>query len=137
MSHIEERQFEHDRENKRARSEPDLAPLGRRLQLAVSEALAKSYQEGTDLPDVKTLKEVWEEFESHAESQRHHLIGNAVRGRLDADATIGKLDALRWLQRVAYHVWRIDHHLRHSGSEEDTDSANDVSPHQQPGSQRD
>jgi hypothetical protein len=36
---------------------------------------------------------------------------------VDAYSTIGRLDTLRWLRRVAYHVWRIVHHLRRAQPE--------------------
>ncbi len=35
----------------------------------------------------------------------------SVRG-VSPEVTLGKLDAARWLQRVAHHYWRIAHHLR-------------------------
>lgn len=35
----------------------------------------------------------------------------SIRG-VSPEVTLGKLDAARWLQRVAHHYWRIAHHLR-------------------------
>ena len=60
---------------------------------------------------VLRLKQVWEEFETEVENGRHILIDRSARGLADAHATIGKLDTLRWIRRVSYHVWRIMHYL--------------------------
>jgi len=39
------------------------------------------------------------------------LIARTSSGAEDPDRTLARLDALRWLHRVAYHVWRIQVHL--------------------------
>jgi hypothetical protein len=35
----------------------------------------------------------------------------AAAGDLDADVAMERLDAMRWLDSSAYHVWRVVHHL--------------------------
>ncbi len=45
------------------------------------------------------------------DTYREHLLLQASNGRLDKDEAILRLDALRWLHRVVYHLWRIQHHL--------------------------
>ncbi len=45
------------------------------------------------------------------DTYREHLLLMASDGRLDKDEAILRLDALRWLHRVVYHLWRIQHHL--------------------------
>lgn len=42
---------------------------------------------------------------------RERLLMQASTGRLDDEAALQRLDAVRWLHRVAYHLWRIQHHL--------------------------
>jgi len=45
------------------------------------------------------------------DTYREYLLLQASNGRLDKDEAILRLDALRWLHRVVYHLWRIQHHL--------------------------
>ncbi len=99
--------------------ETELAPLGEMLGKAVHQAL----QDIAEIPDLSEmnkeeavfsgdrLKQIWQEFDAHAEQYRHALISSAAGGESDAYSTIGKLDTLRWIRRVSYHVWRIVHHL--------------------------
>jgi phosphate:Na+ symporter len=42
---------------------------------------------------------------------RERLIVSASSGKLDVATVPARLDALRWLHRVSYHLWRIAHHL--------------------------
>ena len=42
---------------------------------------------------------------------RERLLLAASARRLSSEALLARLDALRWLHRVAYHLWRIEHHL--------------------------
>ncbi len=44
-------------------------------------------------------------------SYRAVIIETASRERENADRTLAKLDSLRWMHRVAYHIWRILYHL--------------------------
>ncbi|MDH3668690.1 MAG: hypothetical protein OEN23_17330, partial [Paracoccaceae bacterium] len=45
------------------------------------------------------------------ELYRNRTITLASTGRLEDEAALLRLDAVRWLQRVAYHMWRIQHHM--------------------------
>jgi phosphate:Na+ symporter len=45
------------------------------------------------------------------DTYRERLLVMASSGDLDKDDAILRLDALRWLHRVIYHLWRIQHHL--------------------------
>ena len=45
------------------------------------------------------------------ESYRNRIILWGATGRLDDEAAGARLDAMRWLHRVSYHLWRIEHHL--------------------------
>ncbi|MBW4706805.1 Na/Pi symporter [Roseobacter sp. YSTF-M11] len=47
----------------------------------------------------------------HREVYRHRIFVRASTGQLEDDEAILRLDALRWLHRVAYHLWRIQHHM--------------------------
>lgn len=43
---------------------------------------------------------------------RDATVAALVRGEIDADQALARLDSIRWLHRVSYHIWRIAHHLR-------------------------
>ncbi|MBA5776913.1 Na/Pi cotransporter family protein [Stappia sp. F7233] len=43
---------------------------------------------------------------------REETFDAAALQRVDADTALLRLDAMRWLQRSGYHLWRIVHHLR-------------------------
>ena len=121
-----------EKRSRRAR-ESELEPLGRMLLRSVQEALsnlADIDQSTKKTPEemataVSRLKKTWEEFEIQAEEDRDLLIGQAAIGG-DARLTIGKLDTLRWIRRVSYHVWRIMHYL--SGEAEEEVSAAEMPP---------
>lgn len=44
-------------------------------------------------------------------SFRERTIEAAAAGAIDAETTLLRLEAVRWLHRVTYHFWRISHHL--------------------------
>ncbi len=43
---------------------------------------------------------------------RDQLIARASTGEIDAAEAPRRMDAMRWLHRIAYHVWRMVHHQR-------------------------
>lgn len=70
------------------------------------------------LPDADALlaEERFDRVRDLLRDQRHiyraRTLSSASRRRIDADTALARLDAVRWLHRAAYHVWRILHHLR-------------------------
>ena len=42
---------------------------------------------------------------------RFRTVDAAAEQRLGPGETLARLDAMRWLHRVAYHLWRMQHHL--------------------------
>ena len=42
---------------------------------------------------------------------RERMVVDAARQRVSATATLQRLDSVRWLHRVSYHLWRTLHHL--------------------------
>lgn len=50
-------------------------------------------------------------------SYRARTVAAASRHEIGADAALQRLDGVRWLHRVAYHIWRILHHL-HRGEQQ-------------------
>ena len=43
---------------------------------------------------------------------RDRMVEEAAQQRITAYTALRRLDGVRWLHRVAYHLWRILHHLR-------------------------
>lgn len=43
---------------------------------------------------------------------RHAISELLARGEIDAEQAIAQLDALRWLRRISYHLWRVVRDLR-------------------------
>jgi phosphate:Na+ symporter len=44
-------------------------------------------------------------------AERVELLNQTAAGKWDSTAALDALDAMRWLDRVGYHVWRISHYL--------------------------
>jgi phosphate:Na+ symporter len=44
-------------------------------------------------------------------SHRRHVLDETAAGRLDPDEGMTRLEVVRWIDRLAYHVWRAAHHL--------------------------
>ena len=112
----------------RALSESDLLPLDAELRDAVEEVIVGFGQASTTRHET-TLKNIWQKFDTHAERYRRSLIEDAAAGKRDAYSTIGKLDTLRWLRRVAYHLWRIVHHLSQARLDKEVDDLESFPPH--------
>jgi phosphate:Na+ symporter len=51
------------------------------------------------------------------EDYRAHIIALSVREAASADDVLHRMDSVRWLHRVAYHVWRILYHLERARSQ--------------------
>ena len=109
----------------RLRQETDLEELTAQLRAAIEWAAEKLSSAGLTSHGEPTVearasqslsKQAWQRFESNAESDRQKLIANAASGSLNARETIHQLDAIRWVRRVSYHVWRITYHLTTSDS---------------------
>jgi len=54
---------------------------------------------------------------------RDRLISEAASDRISGETVWVRLDALRWLHRVTYHLWRIRHHLNVLSEEDHPDTA--------------
>jgi phosphate:Na+ symporter len=56
---------------------------------------------------------------------RHTVLRQTAEGHADPEDALHILDALRWLERVAHHTWRIGHYL---SIEADAPALPDVDP---------
>ncbi|WP_417677094.1 Na/Pi cotransporter family protein [Roseibium sp.] len=50
------------------------------------------------------------ELRESRHSYRSETIDKASRDEIATDDAMARLDAMRWLHRVAYHIWRVTHH---------------------------
>jgi phosphate:Na+ symporter len=48
-------------------------------------------------------------------SRRDEVLGLAASGEVEPGDALERLEGLRWLDRVVYHVWRSVHHLAAPG----------------------
>jgi len=66
-------------------------------------------------------------FREERRSYRNELIENLSVGLVQSEMVPPKLDAVRWLHRVSYHIWRILFHLRQvSGHTPGAPAANEL-----------
>ncbi|MAS08326.1 MAG: Na/Pi cotransporter [Ahrensia sp.] len=65
--------------------------------------------------DMAALAPRFDKLRSILRDQRHvvreRTIDSAAHGAIGTGTTLVRLDAVRWLHRTAYHLWRICHHL--------------------------
>ena len=54
------------------------------------------------------LRTLWRD---QRHSYRETIIETASEQGESPDRTLMRLDSLRWMHRVSYHIWRILHHL--------------------------
>lgn len=60
-------------------------------------------------------------------SYRDRVMRAMSRHQIDGDTALLRLDGIRWLHRVAYHVWRIVYHLNVArGGEKRREEINEV-----------
>jgi phosphate:Na+ symporter len=60
------------------------------------------------------LQMLWNAIDERVEPYRREVIERAAAGEATINSTISQLDSIRWLRRIAYHCWRIVHHLQES-----------------------
>lgn len=56
---------------------------------------------------------------------RQRVVSAAAKEEVDTDTALKRLDGIRWLHRVSYHLWRIHHHLARAQQESLNIAAND------------
>jgi phosphate:Na+ symporter len=54
-------------------------------------------------------------------SQRRTILERTAALGLDPDTALDELEAMRWADRLAYHIWRITHHLHQDQAENGLD----------------
>ena len=94
-------------------------------------AVAAELGEASAQLDEKAVRAAWERLDASRRPARERVLARAASGELAAEAALARLDALRSLERVAYHGWRIVHHLRRVAAPADApaEAPEDRPPH--------
>ncbi len=66
-----------------------------------------------DLPEAptKSVEEISSLFAETRKAKRTDIIDEIACGKIDPDAAFSFLEAMRWVDRIAYHIWRAMFHL--------------------------
>jgi len=94
------------------RSDATLAAIGRTLATALTTLSADGFTQ----PNEDAMDRLRSQLRARRSAYRQKMIAMAPDGETDIDTIMQRLDGMRWLHRVAYHVWRILHHLRLASS---------------------
>lgn len=90
----------------------------RRLQ-RLSDMVCEFSRRFAETGDAAALAPRFDRLRVLLRAQRHVVrektIDRAAQGTLGTGATMLRLDAVRWLHRTTYHLWRIAHHLAVAG----------------------
>jgi len=89
-------------------TEPDLSALAKSLRAAAQAPRGAPL----DLRIEKRFDALRQDFREARRRYREKIIAAIARGDMDPDQAVLQLDGVRWLHRVAYHLWRLTHHLR-------------------------
>ena len=61
---------------------------------------------------VEHLNQIRAQFREERRQYREAIITLAVERQIGPSSTLARLDSVRWLHRVSYHLWRIAFHLQ-------------------------
>lgn len=73
-------------------------------------ALAMAADVATE-PDLRAVESTSAWLAEHRRQQRHAIMLAAASGDIEPDAAVGRVEALLWIDRLGYHLWRTCHHL--------------------------
>jgi phosphate:Na+ symporter len=86
-------------------TDPELAPIAHELVTAIKTYLDGQADEAEDRVNI-----IRQQLESTGQTMREATIDLASQGTTDTDTALLRLDAIRWLRRASFHVWRIMFH---------------------------
>ena len=90
--------------------DPQLATITRDLAPAVDE-VREALVHGEQTVREDRLEATWQELQDHGRAYRESVLERVAIEDFDATEAMARLDAARGARRVAYHAWRITHHL--------------------------
>jgi phosphate:Na+ symporter len=108
LDRLIDRCHQHERA-RTVRGDPRLAELGHSLSEALTAARA-SLRAGAPGEAAVRIKPLRDLLKAERRPYRVRTL-ETVGPRFRLNDAIARLDAVRWLHRVAYHAWRIAHHL--------------------------
>jgi phosphate:Na+ symporter len=117
-----------DRLVERLRSAPphgsfddELAGVAAQVRSALAPAAAwlRTEEPPTPLDPAERLSA---ELADRRRRQRVRQLEAAASAELDPDVALERVDVMRWLDAVAYHVWRVIHHLVTRGADTQTEA---------------
>lgn len=79
---------------------------------AMLELLATQVREPLMEPDVERAQAFSQRLADERRTARPAILEATAARKIDPDQALAELAAQRWLDRLAYHVWRTSHHLR-------------------------
>ncbi|MDE0390777.1 MAG: Na/Pi symporter [Rhodospirillales bacterium] len=82
----------------------------RRLSLVLSDALNRS-AEATIASEVERFHRITQLLGQQRRRYRELMVMSAISAEVDTETALMRLDAMRWLYRVSYHLSRIAHHM--------------------------
>ena len=59
-----------------------------------------------DEAPVKSVEETSSLFAETRKEKRTEIIDDIAQGNIDPDSAFRFLEAMRWVDRIAYHIWR-------------------------------
>ena len=62
-------------------------------------------------PPVRIVEAMSRSIAGIRQTQRVEVLELTARGGIDPNLAMGKLEAMRWLDRLVYHIWRAVYHL--------------------------
>ncbi len=78
----------------------------------VLDRLATDLSAERQLPDVAAIEAFSQRQADERRTARPAILAATASCQLDPDAALAALASQRWLDRLAYHAWRITHHIR-------------------------
>lgn len=82
----------------------------RRLALVLGDALRRSGQTTIGSEEGR-FDRITDMLARRRHSYRERIVRSVMSPELDTETALKQLDAMRWLYRVSYHLWRIAHHM--------------------------
>lgn len=87
-------------------------PRLRRLASVLHDAAAKLLEDENAAVQENRFDRLRSLLRAQRRRYRDRMVVSAVQQHITANTALRRLDSVRWLHRVAYHLWRIMHHLR-------------------------
>lgn len=88
------------------------SPWLRRPAALICTVCTRLMREATDPALGERLARIVALLEQRQQSYRARVVDEAARGDIDMDRGLDRMDAMRWLARMAYHLLRLHLHLR-------------------------